>query len=246
MNTHVRMNTKIYAAEKSFDIGCKVVKWDELNGFNFIPSGNFKRRNLSFSELSPLMKQFAIHWSATYKAAHTFNGLNARQLSCNFIIDDDNVNGFATIYQCLPIEYSGWSQGTGLNDRGPGVEISYMPNAWEGDCYTVYKQNKWGVPGHDMAIAPVHGTTLKVHLPTKAQIASLLQLIWGFVSLFPNVPAKFPRTNQGFPMTTKLSKPEDYVGLVNHYHLKREKIDTAGLDMEMIEAELAKRQRVGF
>lgn len=240
-------NTKIWATfDKSFDIGCKVIKWDEDQGFNFIPKRKYNKRDVSFDTLSNIIKQFTVHWSVTYRASHMFSGLNARGLSCNFMIDDDNVGGYATIYQCLPIMYAGWSQGTGLNDLGPGVEISYMPQAWEKDQYSLVTRQKYNVPSHDTIVAPVHGTKLKVHLPTKAQVASLLQLMWGFSELFPNVPPRFPRTVQGFYSTTKLEKPEKFSGFVSHYHLSRNKIDTAGLDYEMIEKEISKRQRNGY
>jgi hypothetical protein len=240
-------NNKIWATfTDSFDIGCRVVKWDEPDGLNFIPQGKYNKRDLSKYELSPLMKQFTVHWSVTYRAKHMYSGLNARGLSCNFMIDDDDVNGYATIYQNLPIMYGGWSQGGVHNNMGPGVEISYMPQAWEKDMYTPWAQNRWKVQPHETVRAPVHGTTLKVFLPTKAQMASLLQLMWGFVELFPHVPAKFPRTVQGFHSTTKLADPTQHTGFVSHYHLKREKIDTAGLDMEKIEEEVELRKQLGF
>ena len=240
------MNTRIYAAEKSFDIGCRVVKWDESKGLNFTPLGKFTKRNLSFDKLSPLVKQFTIHWSVTYRGIDTFTGLNARGLSCNFIIGDDDVNGYASIFQTLDIVNAGWSQGQGLNDLGPGVEISYMPDAYTKDRYTLLDRQRWGVPKHETVLATVHGAKLKVHIPTKAQIASLVQLMWGFSELFPNVPAKFPRTPQGFPTLTKLNNPREYSGFVSHYHLRREKIDTAGLDMEMLEQEVEARKKFGY
>lgn len=241
------MNTRIYAADKSFDIGCRVVKWDEEGGLDFTPKGRYTTRNISFEKLSPLMKQFTIHWSVTYRASHMYSGLNARGLSCNFMIDDDcNENGYSTIFQTLDIKNAGWSQGAGCNALGPGVEISYMPQAWEKNMYSIWAQKKYNVPAHETTWASVHGTKLKVYLPTKAQMASLLQLMWGFVELFPHVPATFPRNPQGFHTHTKLAEPTKYTGLCSHFHLKRSKVDTAGLDHQMIEDEIAKRQKLGF
>lgn len=240
------MNTRIYAADRSFDIGCRVIKWDEEGGLDFTPKGRYTARNISFEKLSPLMKQFTVHWSVTYRASHMYGGLNARGLSCNFMIDDDEHNGYASVYQCLDLCHAGWSQGAGCNDLGPGVEISYMPQAWEKNMYSIWAQKKYNVPAHETTIAPVHGTKLKVYLPTKAQMASLLQLMWGFVELFPHVPATFPRNPQGFHTHTKLAEPTKYTGLCSHFHLKRSKVDTAGLDHQMIEDEIAKRQKWGF
>jgi hypothetical protein len=68
------MNTKIYATfDKSFDIGCRVVKWDEPEGLNFIPYGRYTKRNVDYEWLKKNLKQFTIHWSVTYKAKHMFN-----------------------------------------------------------------------------------------------------------------------------------------------------------------------------
>jgi hypothetical protein len=241
------MNTRIYAAEGSFDIGCRVVKWDEEHGFDFHPKGKYNKRNITFDQLSPQMKQFCVHWSVTYRASDMFGGLNARGLSCNFMIDDDvNDQGYATIYQCLDIKHGGWSQGGVYNNMGPGVEISYMPQAWEKDMYTPWVQRQRNVQPHETVVAPVHGTRLKVFLPTKAQMASLIRLMWGFVELFPHVPAKFPRTVQGFHATTKLADPTQHTGFVSHYHLKREKIDVAGLDMDQIEEDVEQLTQFGF
>lgn len=242
------MNSSIWATfDKSFDIGCRVIKWDESIGFNFIPGGKYNKRDISFEELSSKMKQFCVHYSVTYRASHMFSGLKARGLSVNFMIDDNvNEQGYADIYQCLPIMYGAWSQGGIYNNMGPGVEISYMPQAWEKNMYTEADINKWKVQSHDTTMATVHGVKLKVHQPTKAQINSLLQLMWGFTELFPNIPAKFPRDSNGNFCTTKMEKPELYSGFVNHYNLTRDKMDTFGLDMEMVEKEVSIRKQTGF
>lgn len=245
------LNTKIWATfDKSFDIGCRVIKWDESDGFNFIPNKKYTKRDVSYEILKNKLTQFTVHWSVTYRSKYMFNGLKARGLSVNFMIDDDNVNGYATIHQCLPIMYAGWSQGSSggrsFNSLGPGVEISYMPQKWETDMYDAHDQKKWGVPPHDSVRAPIHGTHMTVHLPTKAQMESLYQLIWGYCELFPEIKAEFPKDDNGNYITTVLSKPHDYVGLVNHYNLRRSKIDAAGLDLAKIEKEVAARKLLGY
>lgn len=242
------MNTSIWATEdKSFNIGCRVIKWDEPEGLSFLNLRQFYTyRNWDYETLKDKLKQFTIHWSVTYRAKHMFSGLKARGYSCNFMIDDDNVEGYATIYQNLPIQHAGWSQGTGLNALGPGVEISYMPNAWDEDMYDENDQKKWNVPPHPTTTAIVHGTKLKVHLPTDAQMNSLYQLIWGYCELFPDIKPEFPKDKYGIPLTTNLGNTHTYTGLVNHYHLKRGKIDAAGIDMALIEKEVKSRLRTGY
>lgn len=235
-------NTSIWATDRiedSFDIGCRVVKWDEPNGFGF--KNNFI--NTGAKDLQTLknkIKQFTIHWSVTKTAKSLHTGLNARSLSVNFGIDDDeNENGFATIYQYLPVSKLGYSQGTvdniSYNALGPGVELCYAPQAWEGDQYK-------GSNKHPIIIAPIHGTKLKVHLPSNAQMNSLKALTWGVTELF-NIPAEFPKINGNYN-TTVLNNCHQYTGLLNHYNIKRSKIDTAGLDMKSIENYCLSKQNI--
>jgi hypothetical protein len=241
------MNTSIFAVNKSFDIKCRVVKWDEPSGLNFLPTGKYTKRNVKFEDLSKVLSQFTIHWSATYKASHMFNGLKMRGLSCNFMIDDDcDQNGYATIYQNLPIEYAGWSQGGPFNGYGPGVELSYQPAAWQENWYDANDQAKWKVPPHDTVEATINGTKLKVHLPTQAQMNSLYQLIWGYCELFPHIKPVFPRDGGGKLIYKKYNGANNHVGLLNHYHITSEKIDAAGLDMEKIEKEVSDRLKMGY
>jgi hypothetical protein len=241
-------NTRIYAADKSFDIGCRVIKWDEEDGIDFHPYSKYVKRDISHEELQRVLRQFTIHWSVTYRAIHMRGGLIARGLSCNFMIDDDpNPSGYATIYQCLDLKHGGWSQGAGCNGLGPGVEISYMPQAWSDQhAYSERRRNRYGVGEHEQAMAPIHGRKMRVFLPTPAQMNSLYQLIWGYSELFPDIPMTFPRGDAGEPLTKVLKAPKEYSGLLQHYHIKRSKIDAAGLDMKRIEEEVAQRKKVGY
>jgi hypothetical protein len=242
------MNTSIIAAEKSVDIGCRVILWNEPEGYSFLKNKKFiNRTGWNFNKLEKEIKQFTVHWTATYTAKHTVNGLNARGLSCNFIIDDDNVNGYSTIYQTLDILHGGWSQGNGLNQLGPGVEIAYMPNAWDNpQAYSEANINKYKVQNHSTTTTKVHGATLKVFLPTEAQINSLKCLMFGFCDLFPNVPRTFPRDTKGSILNTVLLDPKKYSGLAMHYHLSRQKIDAAGIDMEQLEKDVESMLKFGY
>lgn len=242
------MNTHIVAAGAKEDIGCRVVLWDEPGGLSFLPRGKFSKHNASnIEQLRKVIKQFTVHYSITYRASHMLNGLNARGLSCNFMIDDDEKDGFATVYQNLDIVNAGWSQGSfkgkSFNGLGPGVELSYMPDAWQHpNRYSLKNQKRWDVPPHDIVTDKVHGVTFtKIFAPTEAQMKSLVALIAGFCRLFPDIPSKFPRDEDGNFIRTQLKDPHSYSGLVNHYHLRRGKVDTIGLDMNRIEKDVDHR-----
>lgn len=238
------MGTSIVAVEgTSQDIGCNVVLWYDRGGMPF--TSNYNARNLSYDKLKPVIKQFCIHWAACNTARITYQALKARRLSANFIIDDDNVDGCATIYQCIPILHAGWSQGQGLNSLGPGVEIAYQPDAWDHPTrYSPENVTKLGCQKHDTATTVVHGQRLKVFLPSEPQMNALRRLAHGFSKLFPDVPMRFPKDANGKPLTTNLKAPEAFTGMVNHFHLKREKIDAAGIDMQRFEDSLLFMDRI--
>lgn len=234
---------KVWATESvGFEIGAPVIRWDDKNGLNLRKTGKFTKTNINdLNKLRESIHQFTLHWSVTYRASHCYNGLIAQGLSANFIIDDDcDDNGFATIYQCLPINELGWSQGShtngvSFNRLGPGVEICYQPQKWEDEMYDSNDRAKWKVPEHKHTKADIHGTKMNVYLPTDAQMKSVKHLVWGFCELFPDVPVKFPRDNKGKVITTVLNDPLNYKGLIGHFHLKRGKIDPAGIDFDDIE-----------
>jgi len=230
-------NTKIIASGKGFDIGCRVVLWNEEEGLSFYPKGSFYKRDISLDHLREIINCFVVHHSVTYTAHSMFRGLNARGLSCNFMIDDDiNDDGIATIYQCADIKEGCWSH-VPLNEEGPGVEISYHPEAWENsNLYSKYYQDKFGVQPHDIVSDKVHGYAFsKVFAPTKAQHEACARLLWGFTQLFPDIDPKFPRDNNGNIIKTTISNPEHYKGLLSHYNITRRKPDPLGFDIEWVE-----------
>jgi N-acetyl-anhydromuramyl-L-alanine amidase AmpD len=240
-------NNSIFAGKRSFDIGCRVIKWDEKDGLDFTPKGKYIRQNnISEDELKSQLKQFCVHWSVTYRAKQMFTGLVAEGLSSNFMIDDDvDENGYATVFQCLDCTHGGWTQGGSFNTSARGVELSYMPQAWENkNLYSDANIKKWDVQPHEMKVGKVHGVNMNVFLPTEAQMKSLYQLLWGITQLFPDIPTKFPRDNEGNFLLTTLPKGSTFTGFINHYNVTRDKIDTCGLDLQTIEQEVEKRKQV--
>jgi hypothetical protein len=236
----------VKSSETYIEINAPVIPWNHPSGLNFHPYNNYVKRNVSHEQLQPLIKQIAIHWAANYKASHMFYGLNSRKLSCNFMIDDDNVDGYATIYQNLDCQHSGWSQGPGLNALGLGIEIAYMPDLWVTDRYSEALRRRFGVPLHESTETVVHGKKLKVFLPTQAQMNSLTELVYGLLMLFPEIPWQFPRDKSGNIITTTIEKPQEFSGLVQHYHVNRDKIDAAGIDMAAFENALLHKRSIGI
>ena len=236
-------NTKIVASGESFDIGKRVILWNEKGGLSFYDSKKYTARNSPLNELRKQVKTFVLHHSVTYTAKQTYNGLISRGLSVNFIIDDDEN---ATIYQCLDIKDAGWSHGP-LNQRGPGVEISYQPLVDKMEkTYSLDNQAKYGVQPHDIENDTIHGAKFKVYPPTKAQIDSCVALLWGFSELFPDIPPLFPRDVSGEIPKTTIPKPTEYEGFLAHFHITRNKVDPLGFPFSHVESEVKLRHTLGY
>jgi hypothetical protein len=236
-------NASIVASGVKKDIGCRVVLWDEDGGFSFYKSGKLYRRDLSLSDLRKQISCFVVHHSVTYRASHMYNGLNARGLSVNFIIDDDiNDDGCATIYQCADIKDACWSHGP-LNRAGPGVEISYMPQAWQDpNLYSERIQQKYDVLPHKLVEDMIRGHKFsKVFAPTDAQVKACARLLWGFSELFPDVKAEFPKRSNGEYIKAKIDNPN---GFLNHYNITNRKVDAMGLDLEWLESEIERLRKL--
>lgn len=231
-------DTVIVASGQEMDIGCKVIKWKDPGGFSFYSTKRYTARNVELDVLRRQVKTFVLHHSATYTAKHTYVGLITRGLSVNFIIDDNDVDGYATIYQCLDIKDAAWSHAP-LNLRGPGVEISYQPMASTmSEAYSEINQKKYGVPPHLIVDDRIHGQKIRAFSPTQAQLKSTVALLTGFAKLFPDIPMVFPKDSDGNLIKTSIPNPEKYQGLLTHYNVTRNKIDPLGFPSAQVEAEI--------
>ena len=240
-------NTNIVVCGKKFDCGARVVLWDEQEGLSFYPGGpsikgHYTERNLNLKELSGLINAFYVHHSVTYTAHSMFRGLKARNLSCNFMIDDDiNEDGCATIYQLLDVKDAGYTQGGIYNRNGAGVEIAYYPDAWSNpDRYSKVNQEKWGVQPHSIVSDTIHGHEFKkVFGPTEAQVKACIRLIYGYSKAFPNLELSFPRDKDG-KFISGLVPENQRKGLLHHFNVKRAKVDAMGFPTNFVELEVNK------
>lgn len=225
------MNTSIVAAGQKFDVGSRVVLWNEDSSQN--PLSLYKygvkygKRDLDLKGLKAEIDSFVLHHSVTYTAKQTYQALIGRNLSVNFIIDDDiTEDGVATIYQCLDIKDAGMSQAP-FNFRAPGVEVSYRPEAWANpNMYSEHNRKTFKCNEHQMDTEIIHGRTLKTFGPSEPQIKALLNLLYGFSLAFPDVNMILPKGPDGKIAKTVVKNP---AGLLNHYNITTNKIDMCGI-----------------
>lgn len=252
-------NTSIVACGQKFDIGTRVVLWDESKGFNgydtskkvikvqnrktgkeettVISGVRYSRRSwrkkLTLKQLQGLVTQFFLHHDGLYRARDTFNVLhNQRRLSVHFILDDDG-----TIYQTLDLKEKAW-HGGGNNPMSVGIEITSRANAKRfPDAYDEYHQKKYHVGPRKIRRDNVQGMWINGFEYNDKQYAALIRLAMGLLKIFPKMSglglkysADFPRTSTLKVVKSVLTYPKKHTGFMCHYNSTKSKWDPVSFD----------------
>lgn len=206
----------------------KVVLWSE--------TGGMKTKKGSYYDYTGRPKRgvrlFVNHWDVCLSSRSCQTVLDKRGISVHFLIDNDG-----TIYQTLDMQHGAWHAGSErVNRASVGVEIS---NAYYPKYQDWYKRNGFGerpiVSG-----ARVHGEELDDFTGFYPQQIEALKALWKAINTSAGVPLQAPTnqfgtTSKGYEQDTKYGK---FSGFISHYHVSKEKIDCAGLDIKKILDEL--------
>ena len=250
------MNTSIVVCGKKFDIGTKVVLWNETNGLNaydesrvitwqenrktgkgkkkILKGKRYKKRNISLSKLQRIITQFFLHHSGLYHSEATFSVLHKeRGLSAHFIMDDDG-----TIYQMLDLKEIAWHGGS-HNKFSIGIEIDSRARAYKiPNAYDEQKQKKYNVGPRNKRLDKIHGEWLEGFEYNDRQYEALICLGVGIKEIFPlvrtpNSPYEidFPRTKDGEILKTTYKAAKEHRGFICHLQAsKSNKIDPISFD----------------
>lgn len=169
-------------------------------------------------------KMIVTHWDATTSAEKCKRVLQARNISSHFCIDNDGV-----IYQYVDTNHTAWHAGK-VNRYSIGIDFT---NAYYLKYADWYEKKGFG-PRPVCKDSKVHGRRLKPHLgyyPIQIRAyKALLKTLCDHYGINHNTPP-----TDGVWDTAASGR---YNGIVCHYHLTRNKIDCAGLDLETIVQEL--------
>lgn len=207
----------------------KVKLWNEEGGIKHDKETYYKYKSDSLREI----KMFVNHWDACLNSTSCGRIINKRGLSMHFLIDNDG-----TIYQMLDMQHAAWQCGDRkVNRKSVGVEIS---NAF----YTKYQE--WYVKkgfGKRPVVerSYVNGFNVGKHLGFYDVQLQALAALWEAISFATE-------TNLEILESRKVEKEVldcNYSGFVNHFNIKKRKIDCASLNMEKVLNE-AKRIRFTF
>jgi len=214
----------------------KVVLWSEQGGLE-TPAGNYysysgrPRRNI---------RLFVNHWDVCLSSRSCQRVLDKRGASVHFLIDNDG-----TIYQTLDMQHGAWHAGSErVNRASVGVEIS---NAYYTKYQSWYEKNGFG-PRPTVDDAWVHGSKLKEHTDFYPVQIEALKALWKAIHNAAEIPYEAPQ-NQFGSTSTKYEQDVKYgnfSGFISHYHVSKNKIDCAGLDIKTLLEEVVNEEQVGY
>jgi uncharacterized protein YeaC (DUF1315 family) len=196
----------------------KVVTWNERGGLKASDS------NYRHCDSPRDITMFVNHWDVCLSSRRCQKVLNARGISVHFLIDNDG-----TIYQTMDMNDIAWHAGSReWNNCSIGVEIT---NAFELKYQDWYVRNGFGE--RPIWESMVHGQTVGPHLGFYDVQIQALKKLWKAVHMCTRIRWQTPLDGAGFMWPTRhaITSMGEFHGFVNHFHLKRSKIDCAGLDI---------------
>jgi hypothetical protein len=165
---------------------------------------------------------FVCHWDVCLNSKSCHRVLQNRGLSVHFLIDNDG-----TIYQLLDMNHIAYhAGGSKWNANSIGVEIS---NAYYPKHQNWYKKHGFG----ERPIwreKKVHGSYLEPFLGFYDVQLEALKALMKAVNEATGIPLETPNSST----TSAPAVRGAYKGFISHYHLKKNKIDCAGLDLKQL------------
>lgn len=193
------------------------IEWDVT--IDLIKPGAFRKNR---HKRKPNM--IVTHWDACTSAKKCKYVLEARNISTHFCIDNDGV-----IYQYVDTNDTAWHAGS-VNKRSIGIDFT---NAYYIKYNDMYERKGFG-KRPVLTDSVVHGRKLKPHLGYYKVQLEAYKILLDTLTKHYNIPLQTPEDAKVY----KEAKSGRYNGIVSHYHVSRNKIDCAGLDIQSILSEL--------
>jgi hypothetical protein len=244
------LSSAFILGRKAYDIGVRVVKWNEKNGYDgYKRPLRIKERHKGVDNI----KQLLIHHAGQDRRdpGTMYRVLWAqRKLSVHFALDEfaecrNGLEAGPIVWQFVDCDWVTKHAGS-MNKTSIGIEVCHFPSAWENTYYYSPENNrrKNNLP-HEVITQPVFSKKRKVFAFTDGATDALARLYagcWvavghqrngGFVNEYDKAP-KFPRTNGKIPFDV-VSNFRNWTGLILHRQCSKRKWDPAGLDLEFFE-----------
>lgn len=214
----------------------KVVLWSERGGLaarkgSYYDYTGRPRRQIRY---------FVNHWDVCLNSRACQSVLDKRGISVHFLIDNDG-----TIYQTADMQHGCWHGGSERANRASvGVEIS---NAYYPKYQDWYQKHGFG-PRPLIDNAWVHSVKLDPFTGFYPVQLRALKALWKAVHGATGIPyetplSQFGKTSTKYEQEVKYGK---FSGFVSHYHISKNKIDCAGLDLREMLEELKNEENTGY
>ena len=186
------------------------------------------------------VRYFVNHWDVCLSSHSCQKVLDKRGISVHFLIDNDG-----TIYQTADMQHGCWHGGSERANRASvGVEIS---NAYYLKYQDWYKKNGFG-ERPVIEDAWVHATKLDPFTGFYPVQLRALKALWRAVHGATEIPyeaplGQFGKTSTRYEQDVKYG---NFSGFVSHYHISKNKIDCAGLDLRLLLEEAEAEDASGY
>jgi len=166
------------------------------------------------------------HFDVCTSAESCKRVLEKRGISTHFIIDNDG-----TIVQLVDTNHIAW-HAKSANKYAIGIDISSAYYTRYLNTYT----KKGFEPRPIITDSVVHGRSLDAHLGYYPEQIQAYKVLVRYLCKAYNIPLDYPKDANGKLSTTvnKDAAKNKFRGIVNHYNLTRNKIDTVGLKIDEI------------
>jgi N-acetylmuramoyl-L-alanine amidase len=244
--------SSIIICGQRFDIGHKVITWEDDNSINayrltrtddptkifpFSPAkglgqqaARLRPRRLmggdrSLERLRGVISQFVVHHDGCFDSRTCFHVLhNERGLSVHFLIDWDG-----TIFQTLDLVDCAF-QAAGVNEIAVGVELASRGDAFRfPNDYTASSGPKMK---REKVTCTINGSQFLAYAYHKVQIEAMQAIGKCLARIFPGLPQVYPAEGDGEPIWNSLTDPRGYKGYLGHYHITNQKWDPGPFDFK--------------
>ena len=226
----IRRNNNNNSNENSKLIHCDntpvKINWNKV--VNLEDEGNLALPNKCYRTIrgrKRFPKTIVIHWDATLSSKQSKKIFVKRGISTHFSIDNDG-----TIYQMVDPQNIAW-HAIPINDISIGIDLS---NAYYMKYQRIYKKRYKPRPVLEDSF--VHGVKLKPHLGYYSEQIKALKELLKSLNIFYKIPLVCPQYDDGDMIKTVYRNAinKKFNGVVCHYHVNRNKIDCAGLELKKI------------
>ena len=206
----------------------KFVLWSEKGGHRAKPGTYYDYS----ARPQRSIRYFVNHWDVCLSSESCQRVLDRRGISVHFLIDNDG-----TIYQTMDLQHAAWHAGSSRCNRpSVGVEIS---NAYYSKYQDWYIKNGFG-ERPILENVRVHGESLAPFTGFYPEQLEALKKLWTAIHGATGIPYETPlnqfgTTSKGYEQSVAYG---NFTGFVSHYHINKNKIDCAGLDIKEMLSEI--------